>query len=48
MVDVEARATTEELLQHSFISAASPLPALVPYIEAVKKLKEEKAKGRPN
>ncbi|GMT16570.1 hypothetical protein PFISCL1PPCAC_7867 [Pristionchus fissidentatus] len=45
VVDPESRACTEELLAHPFISTAKPLTSLVPYIKAVKELKEKEARG---
>ncbi|CAJ0924859.1 unnamed protein product, partial [Mesorhabditis belari] len=41
VVDPECRADTKELLNHPFISRAKPLNALIPYIKAVKELKEK-------
>lgn len=41
-VDVDERATAEELLKHPFLNAATPLSWLVPYIKAVKNLKEKR------
>ncbi|KRZ05350.1 Serine/threonine-protein kinase PAK 1, partial [Trichinella zimbabwensis] len=38
-VDVEERATAEQLLAHPFLTCASPLSRLVPYIRAVKQMK---------
>lgn len=40
-VDPETRADTKELLVHPFIKTARPLSALIPYIKAVKELKEQ-------
>uniref|UniRef100_A0A914Z6F0 non-specific serine/threonine protein kinase n=1 Tax=Panagrolaimus superbus TaxID=310955 RepID=A0A914Z6F0_9BILA len=40
-VNPDERADTSELLQHSFIHKAKPLGSLVPYIMAVKDLKEQ-------
>ncbi|KAK0402734.1 hypothetical protein QR680_016503 [Steinernema hermaphroditum] len=39
-VSPDARATTEELLEHRFIERAKPLTSLVAYIQAVKQLKQ--------
>lgn len=36
----EERADTAELLQHPFLKRAKPLSALVPYIKAVKDLRQ--------
>lgn len=46
VVDPEERACTEELLAHPFIRTAKPLASLVPYIKAVKELKEKEARGK--
>lgn len=46
VVDPEERACTEELLAHPFIRTAKPLTSLVPYIKAVKELKEKEARGK--
>lgn len=40
-VKAEDRADTAELLAHPFLAKAKPLEALIPYIEAVKKLKQQ-------
>ncbi|KRY43071.1 putative kinase domain protein [Trichinella spiralis] len=40
-VDVEERATAEQLLAHPFLTCASPLSRLVPYIRAVKQMKSK-------
>ncbi|CAJ0607525.1 unnamed protein product [Cylicocyclus nassatus] len=41
VVDPEDRADAEELLQHPFLARAKPLSSLIPYIKAVKELKEK-------
>lgn len=41
-VDVEKRANAEELLEHPFLDGATSLSKLIPYIEAVKALKEKR------
>ncbi|CAD6194056.1 unnamed protein product [Caenorhabditis auriculariae] len=41
VVDPDERADTAELLSHPFIQRAKPLSSLVPYIKAVKDLKEK-------
>lgn len=41
VVDPDLRADTTELLNHPFIGRAKPLSSLVPYIKAVKELKEK-------
>lgn len=41
VVDPEERADTEELLCHPFLARAKPLSSLIPYIKAVKELKEK-------
>ncbi|GMS85592.1 hypothetical protein PENTCL1PPCAC_7767 [Pristionchus entomophagus] len=46
VVDPEERACTEELLGHPFIRTAKPLTSLVPYIKAVKELKEKESRGK--
>ncbi|EYC25112.1 hypothetical protein Y032_0012g1707 [Ancylostoma ceylanicum] len=41
VVDPEERADAEELLRHPFLARAKPLSSLIPYIKAVKELKEK-------
>ncbi|WKX97719.1 hypothetical protein Q1695_013414 [Nippostrongylus brasiliensis] len=41
VVEPEDRADTEELLRHPFLCRAKPLSSLIPYIKAVKELKEK-------
>ncbi|KAJ1371621.1 hypothetical protein KIN20_033607 [Parelaphostrongylus tenuis] len=41
VVEPEERADTEELLRHPFLARAKPLSSLIPYIKAVKELKEK-------
>ncbi|VDO35835.1 unnamed protein product, partial [Haemonchus placei] len=41
VVEPEDRADTEELLRHPFLARAKPLSSLIPYIKAVKELKEK-------
>ncbi len=42
-VDVEERAASTELLEHPFLNKAKPMSSLVAYIQAVKKMKKNKA-----
>lgn len=41
-VNVDERASAEELLKHPFLNKAAPLSKLTPYIRAVKEKKEKK------
>ncbi|KJH44068.1 kinase domain protein [Dictyocaulus viviparus] len=45
VVEPEERADTEELLCHPFLARAKPLSSLVPYIRAVKELKDKEKHG---
>ena len=38
------RASTDDLLKHKFLKRASKLSALVPYIDAVREMKDKKKK----